>query len=143
MKKIITNLTGFTTVVIFGIIFISCEKKEIKFSRINKNQVLAKGEWFSKEDSLLAMSIRSNRIVFIEDIHNLTFTEEDRYAYSIIDSFKMMNNKEIKIGEYLSGRSAKDTIFYKIISRSDSVIAFEVHNKKSTFEWKLIARMAK
>jgi hypothetical protein len=143
MKKNITNLTGFTIAIIFGIIFISCEKKEIRFSRINKNQVLAKGEWFSKEDSLLAMSIRSNRIVFIEDIHKLTFTEEDRYSYSIIDSFKMMNNKEIKIGEYLSGRSAKDTIFYKIINRRDSVIAFEVNNKESTFEWKYIARMVK
>lgn len=89
------------------------------------------------------MSIRSNKIVFIEDIHKLTFTEEDLYSYSIIDSFKMMNNKEIKIGEYLSGRSAKDTIFYKIINRSDSVIAFEVNNKKSTYEWKFIVRMAK
>jgi hypothetical protein len=140
MRKVIYYRYFITSLMIFACF--SCEKEK-KYSQLNENQILAKGEWFNTLDSLNVMSIRNHKIVFIKNARRIDFTPDDVRIYSIVDSLKKNGNTKIHIGQYLIMKGNKDTIAYKILERKDSVITLKKDNKNQTFIWKFIAHMAK
>ncbi|MGE4347194.1 MAG: hypothetical protein AB7D46_07250 [Flavobacteriaceae bacterium] len=121
----------------------SCKENEVKLSKLNENQRLLKGEWFSLNiDTMNVMSVRGERLLFIENYMDLNFTLDDIYNYSIIDSIKKVNDVEIETESYLVLERTKDSLKYKIVSRKDSLIELEINNKIQKFEWRFIARMS-
>jgi hypothetical protein len=124
MKKIIFFLT-------LAILLNSCIQ-EVKFSKLNKEQLLQPGEWFDVKDSLSGISIREDKMAFIK---TMKFSSDDICHYSIIDSVKKAGQNETIIGEYLILKGYTDTIQYEITKREDSVLSLKINN--DVHEYKL------
>ena len=135
MKKLLDNNLKNLGLICFIVIFISC-KKEIKYAKPNRNQVLTEGEWFDIKDSKSGISIREDKLAMF---NNMQFSSDNIYKYSIIDSLKKIENIETKIGEYLFLKSIDSTIIkYQIISNKDSILSLIIDKKIKSFRWKKI-----
>lgn len=125
MKKIII-LTLLTT------ISFSCTK-EVKLSKLNKEQNIKPGEWFDTKDSLSGISVREDKIAFFK---KMQFSDDNICHYSIIDSIRKTGQKETKIGQYLLLKGYTDTVQYEIIKRNDSFISLKMNKEIYEFKWK-------
>jgi hypothetical protein len=125
MKKIVI-------LTLFAAIFISCTQ-EVKLSKLNKEQNIKPGEWFDTKDSLSGISVREDKMAFFK---KMQFSGDDICHYSIIDSIKKAEQKEIKFGEYLLLKGYTDTIQYEIIKRNDSFFSLKMNNEIRKFKWK-------
>ncbi|AWG24974.1 hypothetical protein FK004_06890 [Flavobacterium kingsejongi] len=107
----------------------------IKYSKLNKQKIIQKGEWISSEDTLSGISIRGNKIAFFK---NMEFTSDDIYEYLIIDSIYKHKKDQKKVGEFLMMKDFSDTIYYQIIRKNDSNFVLKNNrNKQETFNLKM------
>ena len=114
--------------------FLKEDETIIKYSKLNKQKIIQKGEWISSEDTLSGISIRGNKIAFFK---NMEFTSDDIYEYLILDSIYKHNSHEKKVGEFLMMKDFSDTIYYQIISKNDNKLILKMNeNKTETFNLK-------
>lgn len=140
MKKqsILITVFGVSLILILFFVYrssiLNTDEPIIKLSKLNKQQELQKGEWISNLDSLSGISIRENKIAFFK---NMKFTSDDIYEYKILDSIHKSKETEDKVGEFLMMKDFSDTIYYKIIEKSDSSITLKINKTKTeTFNLK-------
>ncbi len=105
--------------------------KILKYSTLNKNQIILAGEWYSTKDSASGISVRDDKLAFFK---NFVFNDSDIYKYSIIDSiYEEGNHKNIK-GQYLMMVGiSNDTIYKKIISRNNNVLTLEIDLENQSY----------
>ncbi len=138
-KQLILIITfGVFLILILFFVFRSSFLKEdepvIKYSKLNKQQKLQKGEWISNLDTLSGISIRENKIAFFK---NMEFTSDDIYEYKILDSIYKNEKREDKVGEFLMMKDFSDTIYYQIVKKNDSSITLKIDKTKTeTFNLK-------
>lgn len=143
-KKIMILKTNHTSALFLILILfnLSCTK-ELKYSKLSKYNNLKEGEWFNTNDTLNVMSVRNDKLVFIEDFRNIDFTSHDVFDYSIVDSISKKEDIETIFGQYLILKNTNEQINLQIISLNDSVIQFKKDNNLKVFKWKFIARVSK
>lgn len=118
------------------IFLIGCNKREpkpLKAAKPNAQKLLKPGEWISEIDSMSGISIREDRLAFFKD---MKFTSDKVYEYELIDSLYISSNTENKVGEYLTIHKPKDTLRYKIISKSENSLTLKRGNQNETFNIK-------
>lgn len=140
MKKRLTLIVIFSIFLIlilflvFKSSFFIVNEPVIKYSKLNKEQIIKKGEWISTLDSLSGISIRENKIAIFK---NMEFTSDDIYEYLIIDSIYKNKKSENKVEEFLMMKDFSDTIYYQIINKNDSNLTLKINKTKTeTFNLK-------
>ncbi|MCO6147878.1 hypothetical protein [Flavobacterium sp. NRK1] len=122
---------------VINVIIIGCntnEPKPLKLSKYNRQKLLKSGEWISNKDSMSGISIRANKFVFF---NKMKFSTKNVYEYEMIDSIYKFSNREDKVGQYILLRGLKDTIYYKIINKTDNSLILKINNKNQTFNLKI------
>jgi|GEM_PF-1970408 len=135
MKKPILISSIILIIVLVFILNLSLfENKKIKHSQLNKQKTFLNGEWYDTKDSTSGISVRGNKIAFFK---NYQFDGENVYEYKLIDSIYECDNVKNKIGEFIMMTQIyKDTIYKKIIAKSDTILTLKVDNKNTIFKRK-------
>ncbi|AWG24919.1 hypothetical protein [Flavobacterium kingsejongi] len=72
-KQLILIITlSLSLILLLFMVFVNSFLKEdepiIKYSKLNKQKIIQKGEWISSEDTLSGISIRGNKIAFFKNM---------------------------------------------------------------------------
>ncbi len=112
-------------------LFFGTDNKILKYSTLNKNQIILAGEWYNTKDSTAGISFRDDKLAFFK---NFVFNDNEIYKYSIIDSiYEEGNYKNIK-GQYLMMLGiSNDTIYKKIIKRNNNVLTLKIDSENQSY----------
>jgi len=122
------------------VLILSCNTQNpqpVKLTKLNAQRLLTPGEWISEKDTMAGISIRENKMAFFS---NMVFKSEDIYEYELIDSIYKFSEREDKVGEYILAKDFNDTIYYQIITKSDSSLMLKIDNQAKTFYLKKKSR---